>query len=199
MKVLLSPWIASILGAVLYLGTTLFVWNKQAPTFSRPAPDDHSPLPVQDSFSLPGQNVELEMAAAELKKERESLNKKQQELKELEARLQSDRHELTTLTASIQKMQKEFDSSVLKVKEEEVVNLKKLAKTYSAMAPDAAALVFKEMEDATIVKIMLFMKDSESAPILEALAKGGEAEARRIARISEQLRLSYPEKSTKRN
>ena len=46
------------------------------------------------------------------------------------------------------------------------------------------------MEEVALVKILALMKDSEAAPILEALGKQSEAEAKHAATISERLRLS---------
>ena len=58
------------------------------------------------------------------------------------------------------------------------------------MDPTSAALILKELDEPAIVKILVFMKDSEVAPILESLAKKGETDARRVASISERLRLA---------
>ena len=87
-------------------------------------------------------------------------------------------------------MQKEFDRNVVRVQEEEVLNLKKLAKVYATMSPAAVTTIFKEMEDDKIVKILAFLKESEAAPILEHLAKMGETEAKRAAALTERFRLS---------
>jgi flagellar motility protein MotE (MotC chaperone) len=61
---------------------------------------------------------------------------------------------------------------------------------YASMAPENAVLILKQMEDVALVKILTLMKDSEAAPILEALGKQSEAEAKHAAIISERLRLS---------
>jgi flagellar motility protein MotE (MotC chaperone) len=73
--------------------------------------------------------------------------------------------------------------------------LKKLAKVYSGMTPDAAATVMTKLDDAVVVKIMLSMKESETGAILETMAKKGPAEAKRAADISEHVRLSVPAKT----
>ena len=71
-----------------------------------------------------------------------------------------------------------------------MVNLKKLGKTYSGMEPEGAAAIFKQMDDAAIVKILVFMKEQETGPILAALSKMGETEAKRAGDLTEKLRLS---------
>jgi flagellar motility protein MotE (MotC chaperone) len=73
--------------------------------------------------------------------------------------------------------------------------LKKLAKVYGGMTPDTAATVMGQLDDAVIVKIMLYMKESETAAILETLAKKGPDQAKRAASISEHVRLSIPPKA----
>jgi flagellar motility protein MotE (MotC chaperone) len=83
------------------------------------------------------------------------------------------------------------------VSDEETVNLKRLAKVYAAMEPSTAANVLTKLDNRAIVKILLYLKDNETAAILEALAKKGEPEARRTAEISEQVRLSSHNTATK--
>jgi flagellar motility protein MotE (MotC chaperone) len=87
-------------------------------------------------------------------------------------------------------LQSDFDKGVLRVREEESANLKKLAKVYAAMSPDSAAAIFGELDDTAVVKIMVFMKDGETAAILESLAKKGQPQAKRAAELSERLRLA---------
>ena len=81
-------------------------------------------------------------------------------------------------------------NSELYIDEEETANLKKLAKTYAAMSPEGAASILKQMEDDQNVKILVFIKEGDSAPILEAFAKSGEADAKRVAMISERVRVA---------
>jgi flagellar motility protein MotE (MotC chaperone) len=98
---------------------------------------------------------------------------------------------------SVRQLQGDFDKAVLRVKEEETGNLKKLAKVYAAMTPETVASVLEQLDNEAIVKIMLFLKDGDTAAILEAMAKKGDVEARRTAQISEQIRLSAHSPTTK--
>jgi flagellar motility protein MotE (MotC chaperone) len=100
--------------------------------------------------------------------------------------------ELNQVTQKVFLMQKEFDKNVVKVKEAEVVNLKKLAKGYSLMDPQAAGNILKGLEEDQFVKILLFMKEAESAPILEALSKQGEEETKKAVKITDKLRTAIP-------
>lgn len=92
------------------------------------------------------------------------------------------------MTQQVGRIQTEFDRNVVRVREEETANLKRLAKIYAAMTPEGAVSILKEMKDDDIVKILAYMKDVETAPILELLAKPGVADAKRTAQISERLK-----------
>jgi hypothetical protein len=67
------------------------------------------------------------------------------------------------------------------------------------MTPEGAAVILKQMEDDQIVKILLFMKDTETAPLLESFAKLSEVEAKRAALVSERLRTASKPVSTQKN
>ena len=66
------------------------------------------------------------------------LDDREQRLNELATRLDTERGEISNATLSVQQLQADFDKNVLRVKDEETANLKKLAKVYSAMTPDGA-------------------------------------------------------------
>ena len=191
--VMKSPWLAAAIGTALYLGVTWHFLSANLPDL-RTAP----PAPVIETTSDPCElsvnQQELELLVQELKQEKELLAARAAELQELDLRLQADRQELSNVTATIQKMQKDFDQQVTRVREEESANLKKLAKTYAVMSPESAATVFQELDDAAVVKIMMFMKEAETAPILEQITRKGETEARRVANLTERLRLTLTDK-----
>jgi hypothetical protein len=68
------------------------------------------------------------------------------------------------------------------------------------MSPEGAALIFKQMEEPTLLKVLGVMRDSERAPILEAMARSSEADAKRVVALSDRLRLLLPNsKDSKRN
>ncbi len=188
MKLLKSSWLASFLGALLYLGMTALVWRAPAKSNLAGQPAGSA----ETSLALDFHNPELDLLIEELKKEKEALGKRQTQLNELAERLRIERLELDQVTQTVHQAQAQFDSNVVRVLEEELVNLKKLARTYAGMTPEGAALVFQQMEESTLLKILALMKDSETAPILEAIAKQSEADAKRVAAISERLRLSLP-------
>ena len=186
-KLLKSPWAATGIGAVLFLVTLVLCWP------AKRAKDQ----PIVDQARKAGpswtfQSPEVDQLVSELKREKEAQAEKQKQLNELALRLQAERQELNQVTQTIHQLQMEFDRNVVRVEDQESANLKKLAKVYSTMAPESAVLILKQMEEITLVKIMSLMKDSETAPILEAMAKQGEVEAKRAAVLSDRLRLSLP-------
>lgn len=191
-KLLENSWISAPVGAVLYLACTVLFWETpKAPPRNLETTALHETGPSWD-FN----NPEADQLIAELKIEKKSVEAREKQLNELAARLETERAELNQVTQSVHQLQAQFDSSVLRVKDEEVANLKKLAKVYAGMSPEIAASVLAEMDDQAVVKILLYLKDSDTAAILEALAKKGQAQARRTAEISETVRLSLHNAAT---
>ena len=192
-KLLAHPWLSAPAGVFIYLLSTVLFWQT-------PKPPPRAALKNAYHFSGPSwnfSNPEADQLIAELKIERKSVEQRGQQLDELAARLQNERVELAQVTQTVHQLQVDFDKSVLSVKDEEVGNLKKLAKVYAGMTPETAAAVLSEMDNESIVRILLYLKETETAAILEALAKKGEPEARRTAEISEQVRLSTHSSTTK--
>jgi len=185
MRLLKSGWLAALLGAVVYGAVTAVLFNpaQVIPPHAAHAAAEDAPTPSWEFF-----NPEVDQLIKELAKEKETLATRQKQLDELARRLEAERAELNVVTQAVHLMQREFDRNLTRVKDEEQANLKRLAKTYSTMSPDAAASVFKQMEDEQVVKILAFMKEAEMALLLESLSKAGEAEAKRVVTLTEKLR-----------
>jgi flagellar motility protein MotE (MotC chaperone) len=193
-KLLQSSWVISAIAALLYALTTFLCWR----TPEAPQADD-AKAAAQATHAAPSwefTNPELEQLMTDLKTERTTLNQREQQLNDLAARLKAERLEINQVTQAVHQFQAELDQTVLRVHDEETANLKKLAKMYAAMATEGAAAIMRELEDGTVVKIMVFMKEEEAAPILESLAKRGDAEAKRAAMLSERLRLTVFRKTS---
>ncbi len=154
-----------------------------------------SEVAARQSASWEFYNPEVELLITELKKEKALVQQRQEELNDLAARLEAERAEIIVVTQTMARLQKEFDRNVVRVQEQEVANIKKLAKTYAAMDTSGAAAIFKQMDDDQVVKIMMYMKEGETAPILETLARMSETEAKRTAVISERLRTAIVPKT----
>jgi flagellar motility protein MotE (MotC chaperone) len=179
----------ALLSVVLYLGATVAFWKTPTP-LSSSTPAEAAKQEKQTGPSWNFSNPEADQLISELKAEKKALGKKEQDLNDLMARLQAERSELNLVTQTVRQLQMDFDQNVLRITEEETANLKKLAKVYAAMAPANAANVLEQMDDASIIKIMVFMKDMETAAIWEALAKKGPADAKRAALLSDRIRLA---------
>jgi flagellar motility protein MotE (MotC chaperone) len=190
-KLLTSPWTSVPLGALLYLASMLLFWKTPHPAVLN---RDHARA-VVNGPSWDFTNPEADQLITELKMEKGAVALRQQKLDELASRLNAEREELAAATLAVRKLQDAFDKSCVRVQEEEVPNLKKLAKVYAGMTPDSAAAVMSQLDDSVMVKIMLYMKESETAAILETMAKKGPDEAKRAANISEHVRLSIPPKA----
>jgi flagellar motility protein MotE (MotC chaperone) len=188
LRLLQSSWAAALLGVLAYCATTYLCWKTPNGPESSGGKSETANSPKGPSWNY--SNPEVEQLVLDLTKEKEALALREQQLNELATRLQNERLELGQVTQTINRLQIDFDRNVVRIREEESANLKKLAKVYAAMTPDGAITILKELGDEQVVKIMAFMKETETAPLLELLAKQGDAEAKRAALISERLRLT---------
>ncbi len=185
-KLLSHTWVSALAGAIVYLISTVLFWQKPA---LPPRQNIADMLPtVGPSWEF--NNPEADQLISELRNEKKIVEIRAQQLDDLEKRLNTERAEIAQVIQSVRQLQTNFDKSVLRIKDDETVNLKKLAKVYSAMTPDAAAGVLEQLDTEAVVKILLYLKDDETAAILESLSKKSPAASRRTAQISEQIRLS---------
>ena len=187
LKLLQSGWVTALIGGIAYCATTAVL------IMSTPMSVSHTEAkeaPKKFAPSWEFYNPEVDLLVKELQKEKDTLAAKAKELSDLAARLDAERAELTVVTQAVHRMQAEFDRNVVRIKEDETANLRKLGKMYSGMTPEGAALILKQMDDDQIVKILLYMKDTETAPLLENFARLSEVEAKRAALVSERLRTA---------
>lgn len=189
MHMLKTKWMAAVLGAITFSATVVMCLQPAKQLQAKAAVKSTEVLhPPEPSWAF--RNPELDQMIEELRAEKESLKSKAQQLAEWEARLQSEKKEIMGVTQKVCQLQAELDKSILRVTEEETVNLKRLSKMYATMAPEAAAKILRESPDDQAVKILAVMKEAESAPLLEALAQGSPADAKRAAAFSSRLRLT---------
>jgi flagellar motility protein MotE (MotC chaperone) len=187
-KLLTSTWMTLPVSVIVYLAATMAFWK--TPVCHSATTAEHSASATVGGPAWDFNNPEADQLIAELKTEKKALDKREQDLNDLATRLDAERSEIGLVTQSVRNMQNDFDKNVLRVQEEETANLKKLAKVYAAMAPDAAATIMGDLDDTAIAKIMVYMKDTETAGIFEALAKKGPVQSKRAAGLSERLRLA---------
>src|SRR6185503_6299182 len=146
-KLLKSGWLASLIGAFLFFGTMVLVWRSPPRPTTPPAP---AASPEKSGPDLDFRNPELDLLIEELKKEKEAVAKQQSQLNELAERLRIERLEINQVTQMVHLAQTHFDSNVVRVVQEELVNLKKLARTYAKMSPESATSIFKQIEEMTL-------------------------------------------------
>ncbi len=190
MKILKNSIVSSILGLVLYAVVTVLVWKAPAHIVEGELAQDH--IVAQAKTAVPSwefQSQEAELLVAELKAEREALDRREKELNDLAERLKAERLEINVVTQAVHQLQAQVEAHIVRINAEEAVNLKKLARTYASMSPEGAAPILKELEESTLLKILALMKETESAPVLEEMARLGVDEAKRVARVTDRLRF----------
>lgn len=137
--------------------------------------------------------IEIENLSNELKEERARQHKQAEVLEQREARVVAEQKELGTMRAEIEAMRKEIAEQVISIRDDEAKNLRALSQTYTNLTPRAAVAIFREMDDATAVKILSLMKPDTVGPIFEEMSKttgtDGTPLSRRAAVLSEKLRL----------
>lgn len=190
MAILKSNWMAALLGAVMYLGTTVILLSSTS--LHRPPPPPSETAANLNGPSWSFRNPELDQMVEELRQEKLALAAREQQIGQLEARIRVEQQQLSTATQLVVRLQKEFDRNVVRLKEQETTNLKRLAKTHAAMSPDGSANILKELTDEEVTKILVFLKADEAGPILEAMGRLGKNEARRAAVLSDCLRRTIP-------
>jgi flagellar motility protein MotE (MotC chaperone) len=191
-RLLTTKWMAVALGAATYVLTTWLCLqpDKQLSRIAAELGNAAQGPPLAGSVpSWNFEDPEMSQLIAELKEQRETLGARALQLDELEARLKAERQEIYSVTQAVFQLKTNIEATVTRVSEEEVVNLKKLAKVYAAMSPEGAARILREMDDEQVVKILALMKEPESAPILESLGQGTKDESKRAALLSNRLRL----------
>ncbi len=188
MKGLLTAnWFVALAGSLAYLATTFFCFRPAKFAGLRPVIDkEQMLLPLVESWNF--KNPEFELMVEDLKKEREALATRELELRDLEARLANERHEIGVVTQAVLRLQRDLDQSLMRIKQDEIPNLKKNAKIHAAMSPDGSATILKEQTDEEVLKVLFYLKPAENGPILEALARLGKTEAQRAAQLTERLR-----------
>ncbi len=189
-----KPWFLAVLALTLMVGTQvgayvmyrdqLFPQKKDVLVIKR-----EDPSPIEWSFS----SDDLEMLKMELDNRIAKVAEEEAKLASYEARLKSDREEINHIKTEVERMRETLLKDVVAVEEWEKKNLKTLADTYSKLDGPATVSIFNELDDATVAKILKFMKPDTIGEILQemALQDGGkEALIKRAAKLSNMLRLS---------
>lgn len=200
MKILQNALVSSIIGLLLYVVVTVVLWKVPAQIVEgEPAQEEIIAKAKEAVPSWEFKSQEADLLINELRTEKASLAKREKDLNDFAERLNAERLEINVVTQAVHQLQAQVEASIVRINAEEAVNIKKLSRTYAAMSPEGAAPILKEMEEPTLIKILAIMKETETAPILEAMSKLGTDEAKRVAKITERLRfyLSQPKDAKK--
>jgi hypothetical protein len=205
-KPIALPLIGSLIGGLLYLAVTAALILKG---YKPPAPPpakvakavekdgvSGAPLAGKTADEINGTtqswnyyNEDIEHLITYLKDTSNSFRIRQKDLDELGQRLAAERAELASVTQLVARLRDDIDKQVIRIQDDEIINVKRLAKTYAGMDPSSAAKVFAELDEKLVVKIMSQMKDDQNAAILDALAKTNAQGAKLAAALSDKLRL----------
>ncbi len=206
MKPIALPLIGSLIGGLLYLAVTAALILKG---YKPPAPPpakvakavekdgvSGAPLAGKTADEINGTtqswnyyNQDIEFLITYLKDTSNSFRIRQKDLDELGQRLAAERAELASVTQLVARLRDDIDKQVIRIQDDEIINVKRLAKTYAGMDPSSAAKVFAELDEKLVVKVMSQMKDDQNAAILDALAKTNAQGAKLAAALSDKLRL----------
>ena len=186
MRFIQSPGFAALLGGILYLATTAAILNPSHFAGIKPPPPDYS---ADDDPSWKFRNPELDQWLSQIKSQREQLDLRQQQLDEWQTRLNEQMMEISAATQAVSQLQATFNQNVVRLSADEAVNLKRQTKMLSDMSPEGAVAILSQMQDDDVVRLIFTMKDDVASQILDAWSKQGEAQAKRVADITERLRV----------
>lgn len=189
-RLLKSTWIVPLIGGVLYLAMTVALLCLAQ--FERPAALVQAKVSPNNSPSWNFRNPEFEQWVQELKQERENVAQRAQQLQELQKRLDAERQEILSVTQMVHQLQMEFDKGVVRIKEQELENLKHQTKIVAAMSPEGAAAMLNEMPEDQSVGVLFMLKPDAASLILDTLSKMGKTEAKRAAELTERIKLVLP-------
>jgi len=204
---LASPWFLAVVGFVINMVCTVVMINAAVSKLPKP---DFTPVP--DPVEVAATEAKAAEAAApppqlwsfktnavdelitELKKEREAVIEEQKDLAAMSSQVTAERQEVEKVKNEILRLRKELEARIVEISEHEKENLKNLGQTYTAMLPAGAAVILREIDEDSAVKILAQMKPKSAALVLGEMARivdksTDESPARRAARISDKLRL----------
>ena len=191
MRLLQSSWLISLTACIVYLATTAMVLSsvKFEGIAAGEVADKFAP---GDDPSWKFRNPEFQQWVEDLRHEKTLAEGRTAQLNELETRLQAERQELSIVTQGVAQMQADFEKNVIRLKEQEVKNLKRQAKAVADMSPEAAVAMLDQMADDDVARLFSVMKNDQVTLLLETLSKMGKTQTKRAAVITERTRHLLP-------
>ncbi len=196
-KLLRNPLMLALLAGLSYLGTTALVlrvrWTRLSdPTAAVSTGPKKPALVTVGSRPWDFWSAETEEMIAELGREHARLDERAHDLDTLKTRLDGEKAELDRLRDQITQSRQELERATTELGEDETKNLRPLAQTYSRLTPRATVAIFRELDDATALKILSLMKTDAVGVIFEEMARTSDQNgtlAPRAAALTEKLRL----------
>jgi flagellar motility protein MotE (MotC chaperone) len=188
-----NPIVAAALSVALSaaLGVTL-CWKAAGPLIEMAIAERAKSIPSKKENGWDFWTIEIENLSTDLKEERARLRKQADLQDQRAARLASEEKELAGVRADIETLRAQIAENVTEVSADEAKNIRTLAQTYANLSPRAVVVIFKELDDATAVKILSQMKPDVVGPIFEEMSRNADTDptlARRAAILTEKLRL----------
>lgn len=190
-----NPIVGAVFAMVVSvaLGVSLS-WRVLGPWIEHAAVDPVPELPVElKQRGWDFWTIEIDNLSNELKEERAKLRKQAELQEQRAARLSAEEAELAKVRHEIEALRRDIAGKVVEISSDESKNVRTLAQTYTNLTPRAVVAIFKEMDDATVVKILSLMKAEVVGAIFEEMSRTMGADgvplARRAAALSEKLRM----------
>src|SRR5262245_38007711 len=117
MQILQAPWMAALIGGIMYLATTFALLKPHQIGVVVEAKEVVRPPSTDPSWKF--RNPELDQWITEIKQEKEALALREQQLNEFQARLDAQQKELSLVTQAVHQVQADFDKNVVRFKQQE--------------------------------------------------------------------------------
>lgn len=197
-----NPYTAAVMGIVFSVVAGVFMCLRLAEPLIQAAAAVVKPKVVTEENKLRGWDfwtIEIENLSAELREERSRLRKQAELLDQRAIRVATEEKELGKVREDIEAMRRDISRKVVEIGVDESKNLRALSQTYSNLSPRAAVAIIRELDDATVVKILSLMKADVVSAIFEEMSATPTSDgtlARRAALLSEKLRLMKSAKAS---
>lgn len=193
-RLLQSPVTLLAVSCVMFFGT-VFIMLQSLP-LGKVMAAAKQPLMAEDDPSWKFHNPDIDQWVSQIKDERDTLAVREQQLKDWEARLAAENREISVVTQAVAHTEQEFDKRVLLFTDQQKDNVKRELKVITDMTPDGAAAMFNEMPDDEVAQLLYSLKSDVSGPILDAMSKLGNAQAKRAAALTERIKDILPVPAT---
>jgi flagellar motility protein MotE (MotC chaperone) len=200
---LMSPLVFAVVGvlASVALGVSM-TYRVIVPALQARVVEHKAEDPEKKARDWNFWTIEIENLSTELKEQKALLQKRTDTLDQREARIALQEKELAKVRDEIEKLRRDIGVKVTEISADETKQLRTLSQTYAGMTPKAVVVIFREMDDVTVTKILSLMKPEIVSAIFEEMSRtagaDGSPAGKRAAVLSEKLRLMKAAKTASR-